>query len=534
MDSPKASGSSGQPSDVIVVGGGVNGLVCALVLARSGLTVQIIEDKPALGGMHRTEFPFARAPRLAAFTGTHRIGFVPNGLDAHLGISLPLRPRSPSMFVPTTTEGRYILAGAGHEGLRGASGGLLSGRDVQGLAAMHAELDALTDDLAPAWTVGPMSLEEVGDRWVRPALRETFVALCRGSLLSYLARFGLDSQVLQAALAADALGGSFTSADAPGSGAPLLVRHAGIRTTGGGDAVPVGGMGALARAIADAAQAARATLMMGHVVTQILVDGNAATGVVLGDGTVLEAGAVVTSADPWRLRALVGSERFPAEYTRRIDGFGRPGGLAKLVLALSDLPRFRCLPDAHGQHHATSFLLPGGEGAAMSALGRAFSDAGRGQIPALPPLEVVFPSTDEALRDPDGRHSASIMIPWAPYDLVGTTWSAEEERFTAALLDIVETFAPGTRSLVTDAVLYHPKKIEAHFGVTRGQAGHVDDTLLFGDRLPPATPINGLYTCGQGCTPAGGVFGAAGILAARRVISDFELALERTEVGIYG
>jgi phytoene dehydrogenase-like protein len=83
---------------------------------------------------------------------------------------------------------------------------------------------------------------------------------------------------------------------------------------------------------------------------------------------------------------------------------------------------------------------------------------------------------------------------------------------------------------VVDTVLYHPKKIETHFGVTRGHLGHVDDTLLFGDRLPPATPISALYTCGRGCAPAAGVFGVAGVNAGRRVIADFELALERTEV----
>lgn len=513
----------------------MNGLICALVLARSGLSVQIIEDKPTVGGMHRTEFPFSKAPRLPAFTGSHRLGFVPRDLAAHLGITLPVRPRDPSLFVPTTTAGRFLLAGAGNEGLRAASGGVLSGRDTDALASMHAELDAIASDLAPAWIAGPMSLEEVAERCVRAPLRASFVALCRGSLAEYAARFGVESGLLKAALAADALGGTFASWDAPGSGAPLLVRHAAASLDGGGDAVPVGGMGALARTIAEAAQAARATLVTGAAVTQIIVEGNTATGVVLADGTVIETGAVVTSADPWRLRALVGSERFPAEYTRRIDGFARPGGIAKLNLALTELPRFACLPETRGQHDAAIFLLPGGENDAVRALGRAFADASAGRITGEPSIECIFPSaSDSALRDPDGRHSASLLVPWAPYDLTGTTWSAEEDRFTSLLIDVLETYAPGTRALVADAVLYHPKKIEAQFGVTRGHVGHVDDTHLFGDRLPPTTPISGLYTCGRGCTPAGGVFGAAGLLAARRVVADFELALERTEVGVQG
>src|SRR5262245_61438390 len=117
-------------SAVIIVGGGVNGLVCALVLARSGLSVQVVEDKPALGGMHRAEFPFAKAPRLAAYTGAHRLGFLPSELVTQLDLRLPFVPRDPSMFVPTTTAGRYILVGAGNEGLRSATGGVVTERDT--------------------------------------------------------------------------------------------------------------------------------------------------------------------------------------------------------------------------------------------------------------------------------------------------------------------------------------------------------------------------------------------------------------------
>jgi phytoene dehydrogenase-like protein len=520
-------------TDVIVVGGGVNGLVCALLLARSGLSVQIIEDKPAVGGMHRTEFPFGKTPRLGAFTGAHRVGFIPAELVTQLALELPIAPRDPSMFVPTSTPGRFLLAGAGNEGLRRAAGGVVSERDAQALDAMHAELDALVSDLSPAWVAGSMGVEDVAERYVRPALREPFIALCRGSLAEYAARFGLHSGLVKAAIAADALGGSFATLDTPGSGGPLLVRHAACGLAGGGDAVPIGGMGALARWLGDAAQAAGASLVTSAAVAQVIVDGNTVTGLVLADGTALRTGAVVTSADPWRVRALVGAERLPAEYTRRIDSFARPGGIAKLNVAFTDLPRFTCLPEANGQHHAATFLLPGGEDDAVRALGRAFAEASAGRIPAEPPIECVFPTAgDASLRDPDGHHSASLLVPWAPYDVAGTTWSAEEERFTALLLDALEAFAPGARALVADTVLYHPKKIETHFGVTRGHLGHVDDTLLFGDRLPPTTPINGLYTCGRGCGPAGGVFGVAGLTAARRVLADLELALERTEVNI--
>lgn len=521
--------------DVIVVGGGVNGLVCALLLARSGLAVEIIEDKPAIFGIHRTEFPFAKAPRLAASTGAHRLGFVPPNLAAELGVALPLAPREPSMFVATTTPDRFILAGAGNEGLRSARGGVLGERDVAALSTMHAELDAIVADLAPAWTSGPWEVEEIAERYVRAALRSAFVTLCRGTFAEYMARFGIQSGLLKAALAADALGGSFASWDSPGSSAPLLVRHAACSLGGGGDAIAVGGMSALGRAIADAATAAGAKIVESALVAQIVVEGNAATGVMTADGRIRRAGAVVTTADPWRLRALVGADRLPAEYAKRIDGYARSGSVAKLCVAFAELPRFACLADDRGQHRATTLLLPGAEDDAVRALGRSFAAASAGHLPSELPLECVFPTaSDDSLRDPDGRHSASIVVPWVPYDVVGTTWAAEEERFTSAVLDLVESFAPGARRLVVDTALYHPKRIESHFGVTRGRLGHVDDTLLFADRLAPTTSISGLYACGRGCAPAGGVVGAAGIAASRKVIADFELALERTEVGIVG
>lgn len=521
-----------QP-DVLIVGGGLNGLACALFLGRAGITVQVLDDKTIVGGIHRTEFPFAKAPRLPTFTGAHRVGFVPNALAAQLGVSIPLAPRDPAVFVPTTSPGRYLLAGAGHEGFRNAVGGVVEARDAAALDAMHAELDALVGDLATAWIAAPMSLDEIADRWIRPTLRDTFLSLVRGSFAEYVARFGIHSGLVKAALAADSLGGSFASWDTAGSGASLLVRHAAASPSGGGDGIPVGGMAAMARVLGDAAKAAGVVFTAGTAVTQILVEGNAVAGVVLEDGRILRSGTVVTSADPWRLRALVGPDHLAAEYMRRIDGWVRPGGMAKLHVAFAELPKFACLPEANGQHRATTFLFPGGEDDAVRSLGRAFADASAGRIPIETPIEVVFPNAaDPAIRDPDGRESASFMVPWVPYDVAGSTWSTEEERFTGLLLDTLESFAPGSRATVVDAVLFHPKKLETHFGVTRGQLHHVDDTLLFGDRLAPTTPISGLYTCGRACGPAAGVVGVAGLNAARRVIADFELALERTEVGI--
>jgi phytoene dehydrogenase-like protein len=523
-----AETSATRDADVIVVGAGLNGLVCALVLARAGLQVLVLDDKPVIGGAHRTEYPFAHVPRLGTSTGLHRLGVVPKDLGREIGVELPVVTREPALFAPTVTPGRYLLAGSGSAGLQSARGGGVVGeRDAQALAAMDAELDGLAEDLAPAWTGPVATLEEIAGRHVRPALRTPFLQLCRGTIAEYAARFGIRSGLVKGLLAADAVSGSFVSWDSPGSGATLLVRH----VAAGAAELAIGGASALARTLSDAAQATGVTFALGTAVTQIAIEGNIATGIVLADGTLRRAAAVVTSADPWRLRAMVGAERLPPEYTRRLDSFMRPGGIAKLNLALSALPRFACLDEDLGQHRATVFLLPNDDDA-VRTLGRAFADANAGRLPAEPPLECIFPSAaDPSLADPEGRHSASILVPWVPYDLAGTTWSAEEERFTSLLLGVLDAFAPGTRDLVVETSLLHPKKIESHFGLTRGHVFHVDDTHLFGDRLPPHTPISGLYACGRGCGPAGRFLGVAGLIAARRVMADFQLANERTEVG---
>jgi phytoene dehydrogenase-like protein len=265
---------------------------------------------------------------------------------------------------------------------------------------------------------------------------------------------------------------------------------------------------------------------------KIVFEGNTTAGVQLADGDLLRATTVVSSADPMRLRAMIGDAHLPVEYQRRIDGFARAGSVAKVNLALSALPRFAALPEERGQHGATIHLVPGAGTNAISALASAFAEAEAGRLSSAPPIEMVLPTAaDASLRDTEGRHHASLLVPWAPYDLAGTTWAAEEERWVKQLLAVVDTFAPGTSALVVDVFALSPKKIETHFGVTRGHVHHVDDSLIFGDRLAVATPIGGLYACGAGCSPAGGVFALAGHNAARRVLADMELGLERTETG---
>ncbi len=512
--------------DAVVIGAGANGLACALVLARNGLAVRVIEDRSIAGGVCRTEFPFARAPRLGTTSGIHRAGYVPREIARLLDVEVPVSRDTPASFVPTTTPGRFLLAASDNRSIRDAASAL-SPADARAVFAMHDELDELTADLEAAWFAPQLSHEAVAERFVRPAKRSAFLSLCRASLGEYVDRFGVGNELLKAWIAADVLSGTFGSWSTKGGAGPLLVRHAARCSQALGDDASVS---ALMRALSQAVEKSGIVVETGRTASRILVEGNAAACVVLDDGTEVRADTIVCSADPFRLRALVGTERLAGEYVRKIEGFARPASMSKINVALSGLPRFSCLPEDRAQHAAAILLLPGER--PLEALEAAFSQAAAGALPEAPPIECILPSVrDSRLGDPEGRHSLSLLVPWAPYDLSGTTWAAEEERWLTKILSIVDEFAPGTKALVVDATVMHPKKLETHFGVTRGQLRHVDDILMFGDRLPYTTPIGGLYACGAGCGPAGDVFAVAGYNAAKLVLADLELGLERTEVG---
>jgi phytoene dehydrogenase-like protein len=178
------------------------------------------------------------------------------------------------------------------------------------------------------------------------------------------------------------------------------------------------------------------------------------------------------------------------------------------------------LPEDRGQFGPTIHLLPD-EDRVIGDLERAYIDVKAGKLPEFPSIEwYIHSSVDPSLQDSEHRHNAALFVQWVPYELAGTTWEKEEDRYVRHLLSICDRFAPGTSSLVVDTFALHPQKIEKHFGITRGHIHHVDNTLGFADRHPYAYPVGGLYSCSAGCHPAGSVIGAAGHNAAKRVLRD--------------
>lgn len=511
-------------ADVVIIGAGHNGLVAATLLARAGLDVLVLEEKPVIGGAARTEYPFKTAPRLGVSTGAYLLGLMPPELLRTLDLDLPLLRRDPHYFLPTTGR-KHLLFGSDGERMREQFLSFFSERDWRAQVALQAELAQLREDIAPTWLQEPLSIEDTAERFVRPALRGAFTALCRGSVGDYLDRFGFDSDLVKAMYAVtDGFSGLDGTWDTPGTGMNFLI-HNMCRLPGadGTWMIVAGGMGTVTQRLADAARRAGARIDVGRRVSAVELNGGVVAGVGLDDGGIVQAKVVVCNADPFRLRALVPRDRWPDEYWARIEGYRRDGTTMKVNLCLGGLPRFTCLRGDAASAAAfgpTIHLLPD-DGDIIAHLRRSYADARAGRLPEFPTIEwYIHTTVDPSLRDPEGRHNAALFVQWVPHEIAGSSWEAECDRYVAHLLGICDRYAPGTSDLVLETFALPPPAIERHFGITRGHIHHVDNSFGFADRLPYATPIPGLYSCSAGCHPAGSVIGCAGHNAAVRVLKD--------------
>jgi len=508
-------------TDNAIIGAGHNALVAAVILARHGLKVNVLEEKATIGGAAKTEYPFAKAPKLGISSGAYLFGIMQPELIAKLQAKFTLIRRDPHYFLPTTDR-RYLLFGSDVQTMRQQFLEFFSARDWNAHQALTREIAQIREDLAPSWLEEPLSLHNTAEKYLRPALRETFINLVTHPVEDYLARFGFESELLLAMYAVtDGFPGLHGSFGTAATGMNFLV-HNMCRLPGsdGTWMVVEGGMGSIAKELARLATEAGAQIWTEAGVQHITTCDGRVAGAVLKDGREIDTKVVISNADPFRMRALIGREKFSQAFNTKLDKFMRTGTTLKVNLALDRLPTFACLPKNCGQHKATIHLLPQ-EQNVISHIHKAFEKVQAGELADFPTIEWYIQSAaDPTLQDDQGRYSSALFVQWVPYELKNKSWDEEEGRYVQHLLDIADRFAPGFSSSVVDVVTLTPKRIEQHFGISYGHIHHVDNTFGFDQRMPYATPIEGLYSCSAGCHPAGSVIGSAGHNAAMRVMKD--------------
>ena len=532
-----------QRWDAVVIGGGHNGLVTAGYLARAGLKVLVLERRGVVGGACVTEevWPGYRVSTLSYLCSLLQPRIIRELELERFGYHI--YPKDPSFFT-AFPDGRHIFF---HQDLRKTQAELakFSRRDADYYPRYEEELERLAEWVESLLLETPPNLvrRRLGDYAAlgRLGLRtrrladgglERLVKIMTQSVRAFLdERF--ESPEIKTTLATDGVIGTQGGPATPGT-AYILLHHvmggaAGQRGLWG---FVRGGMGAISTALAQSAESRGARVRTGAEVRRVLVEGGRAAGVALADGAEIRAPVVVSNADPKRtFLGLVEPGHLDDEFRRGIENFRVEGSSVKINLALDGLPEFKAYPGggARGEpappHRTTMHVCP-----SMDYIDRAWEDAQQGRPSERPMLECTIPTVYDDSIAPPGKHVMCIFAQYAPYTLRDARWDAGlKERFADRCLDALSEYAPNIKDLVLHRQVISPLDLEQEYGLTGGNIFHGEmslDQLFF---LRPVagwaryrTPVRGLYLCGSGTHPGGGVMGAPGYNAAREILKDLK------------
>ncbi len=517
--------------DVVVIGGGHNGLVAASYLARAGRRVLLLEARAALGGPVATEEirPGFRAPTGATLCGLLRPEIIDElGLTQHGLAFLPVDPAS----VVLGEDGRALRL---WRDVRRAQFEIAkaSPADAAAYVRFRAFMDQVARVLDPLMLSIPPSVAEptIADGWfllgralkLRRMGREDmyeFLRMPPMSLRDYLGEW-FESELLRSSLSADALLGLFRGPWSPGT-AFGLVHHFLAESRGGGWALIRGGGATLTNALASAAQAAGVTLRTNAAVRQILSPDGRVTSVQLASGETIPTAAVVSTVDPKRtFLQLADPLSLSAEFLLRVRNYNSEGCVSKVNIALDAAPQ---MPWMEGGALAPHFQVA----PTQEYIERAYDDAKHGGVSRSPLLDVVVPTAVDPSLAPPGKHILSVLVQYTPYHRAQGAWADGRKDLEAQVLDMLQVHVPNLRSALLAVETLTPVDLEARFGLTGGHIFHGEMTLDQQFVLRPVpgwgryrTPIPGLYLAGSGSHPGGGITGAPGFNGARALLEDW-------------
>ncbi len=528
--------------DVVIIGGGHNGLVCAAYLAAAGLSVTVLERRNVAGGAAVTEeFHAGFRNSVASYAVSLLNPKIVHELDLpRFGLHV-VRRRLES-FLPLT-GGQYLKIGAGKTAREVAK---FSARDALRLAAYEQRLAAIVQVLRDLLLLAPpnvtaghglAAMPELlrGLRWSRRvarldmSLRRELFALIAKSAGDHLDAW-FESSPIKAAYAFGAIAGNYASPYSSGSAYGLL--HHGIGQVDGvrgawGHAI--GGMGAVTQAMARAAERRGVEIRLSSAVREVRVAGRRAVGVVTERGEFLRARSVVSNLNPKLLfGALLDPHLLDAGFRERMQRWRCGSGTFRMNLALSELPDFAALPGRTPQEHHTAGIIMAPD---LAYMDRAYADARQGGWSKRPIVQMVIPSTLDGSLAPPGQHVASLFCQHvAPVLPDGASWDQHREPVADLMIDLVNEYAPNFKASIIGRQIMSPLDLERTFGLVGGDLFHgamsLDQMFSARPMLGYANyrgPLKGLYLCGSGTHPGGGVTGAPGHNCAHAILRDWRM-----------
>lgn len=521
--------------DVIIIGGGHNGLVTAFYLAKAGLKPLVLERNQQPGGAAVTgEFhPGFRCSLLAHTAGPLRPEVLGDMQLGRHGLKLITPECGATALSP---DGRALTL---YNDAAAASRAVaaFSKQDAQKYLEFEEALRKIGRVIGDALKLTPPNIDDPSraDLWgmlqtgqsLRRLGKKTMYRLLRWGPMAaadLVAEF-FETELLRAIIATRGIFGTALGPWSAGSSLVLLIRAGSDPHPAGSTHFAEGGTGAITQAMSAAAREAGAEVRLGAEVAEIRVKDGAATGVVLKSGEEIAAKAVVSNADPRRtLLKLVDPLHLTPDFVMKLQNYRMAGSVAKVNLALSGLPKFTALNGDSGNAALRGRLHIGPE---IDYLERAFDASKYGEFSKHPQLEITIPTLADPSLAPAGKHVMSVYVQYAPFKLKGTDWESQRGPLADTVIETLGQYAPGLSSLIIGQQVITPQDLETNYGLTGGHIFHGELALDQFFTMRPIldwaryrTPIQNLYLCGSGTHPGDGLTGGSGANAAREILKE--------------